>query len=77
MGGGGGTKFYPASRGAQIVSNPCFPISLTSPSPDTTLNEPTIEVFYYPPEVRSMKYCCLRVCRKEYVRLVTKKYKWR
>ena len=27
--------------------------------------------FYYPPEVRSMKYCCLGVFRKEYFRLVT------
>ena len=26
---------------------------------------------YYPPEVSSMKYCCLGVFRKEYFRLVT------
>ena len=26
----------------------------------------------YPPEVRSMKYCCLGVFRKEYFRLLTK-----
>ena len=26
---------------------------------------------YYLPEVSSMKYCCLRVFRKEYFRLVT------
>ena len=28
--------------------------------------------FYYPPEVSSIKYCCLEVFRKEYFRLVTK-----
>ena len=27
---------------------------------------------YYPPEVSSMKYCCLGVFRKEYFRLITK-----
>ena len=27
--------------------------------------------FYYPPEVSSMKYCCLGVFTKEYFRLVT------
>ena len=27
---------------------------------------------YYPPEVSSMKYCCLGEIRKEYFRLVTK-----
>ena len=27
---------------------------------------------YYPPGVRSMKYCCLGVFRKEYFRLITK-----
>ena len=27
---------------------------------------------YYPPEVSSMKYCCLRVFRKKYFRLITK-----
>ena len=30
-------------------------------------------LIYYPPEVSSMKYCCLGVFRKEYFRLVTKK----
>ena len=29
-------------------------------------------LFYYPPEVCSMKYCCLGVFMKEYFRLVTK-----
>ena len=27
---------------------------------------------YYPPDVSSMKYCCLGVFRKEYFRLVTR-----
>ena len=31
----------------------------------------------YPPEVSSIKYCCLKVFRKEYFRLVTKSYKWK
>ena len=30
------------------------------------------EYIYYPPEVSSMKYCCLGVFRKEYSRLLTK-----
>ena len=30
-----------------------------------------IRLLYYPPEVSSMKYCCLGVFRKEYVRLAT------
>ena len=30
---------------------------------------------YYPPEVSSIKYCCLGVFRKEYFRLVTKQCK--
>ena len=30
------------------------------------------ENIYYPPEVSSMKYCCLGVFRKEYFRLVSK-----
>ena len=33
--------------------------------------------FYYPPEVSSMKYCCLGVFRKEYFRLVTKHCKYK
>ena len=28
-------------------------------------------MFYYPPEVCSMKYCCMGVFRKEYFRLLT------
>ena len=31
-----------------------------------------VNLIYYPPGVRSMKYCCLGVFRKEYFRLVTK-----
>ena len=31
--------------------------------------------FYYPPEVSSMKYCCLGVFRKEYFRLLIKHWK--
>ena len=29
-------------------------------------------IIYYPPEVSSMKYCCLGIFRKEYLRLLTK-----
>ena len=29
--------------------------------------------FYYPLKVSSIKYCCLGVLRKEYIRLITKK----
>ena len=28
--------------------------------------------YHYPPDVSSMKYCCLGVFRKEYFRLITK-----
>ena len=28
-------------------------------------------IIYYPPEVSSVKYCCLGVFRKEYFRLIT------
>ena len=30
--------------------------------------------FYYPPEVRSMKYCRLKVFREEYFMLLSSKY---
>ena len=30
------------------------------------------DYIYYPPELSSMRYCCLGVFRKEYFRLVTK-----
>ena len=30
-----------------------------------------IFIFYYPPEVSSMKYCCFGLFRKEYYRLIT------
>ena len=30
----------------------------------------SLDIIYYPPEVSSMKYCCLGVFRKEYFRLV-------
>ena len=31
-----------------------------------------LEIYHYPPEVSSMKYCCWGVLRKEYLRLVTR-----
>ena len=37
----------------------------------TTERQPELES-YYPPEVSSMKYCCLGVFRKECFRLITK-----
>ena len=50
-----------------------FPLAVrpfyTMPDPNNPVSGKT--TVYYPPEVSSMKYCCLGVFRKEYFRLVT------
>ena len=33
-----------------------------------------VHIIYYPPEVSSMTYCCLRVFRKEYLGSKNKQY---
>ena len=51
------------------------PPQLVSKGVIVSLHEYLLEVIliiYYPPEVSSMKYCCLGVFRKEYFRLVSK-----
>ena len=35
----------------------------------------SLDPIYYPPELSSIRYCCLGVFRKEYLRLVTKQCK--
>ena len=39
---------------------------------DEAIEVAEAKVIYYPPEVRSMKYCYLGVFRKEYFMLITK-----
>ena len=44
----------------------------TLPMKSGTHSQHTTASIYYPPEVSSMKYCCLGVFRKESFRLLTK-----
>ena len=67
------------SKIVEVVRVHCSNHPVTCRSMDVVQHETTsgghhieITCIYYPPEVGSMKYCCLGVLEKEYFMLVTK-----